>query len=661
MFKKTLFRSIMISCLIISSLYAAEPFFCPQIASYKIELTLDTESNTLDAHEILTWKNSTEEPTSEIWFHLYWNAFQNNQSTFLQERSRMGYDLSNIGQDDWGYCLIQSIELMGDQDIPVEDLGPTLEYKQPDDMNDRDQTVFSVKLPRPVEPGETISLEIIFSSKVPAPFSRTGRYKDYYFIAQWFPKIGVFQDGTWNCHQYHASSEYFADYGTYDIRITLPSSYKLGATGEYKNKTNNGDGTSTHQFYQHSVHDFAWTASPRFLKFTEDYEFTPGKSVKITLLLQPYHRNLKQRYMEAVKNAVRYASMWFGDYPYPTITCVDPAYNSRSGGMEYPTFFTGGAYFISPKGVPSPEGVTIHEFGHNYFYGLIGTNEFENAWMDEGMNSFLDTIIYHKACGEPFYSDAFLGIPIAFKKVTIPIESEGISRHRKTWNKDPLQRYSWMFMDQDSYGANSYGKGQLMMLTLQRMMGEELFSEMIKEYSIRYWWKHPKPEDFFSVVSEFAGEDMSWFFNQMVYGSDKLDYSIEGIKNHRVRYEQGFFDNQYVSGQKSEKEENLFLSEVLVRRLGGVQVPVEVLIEFRGGKKIIENWDGQHRWKKFAYKTPVKITRAVVDPRFVYVLDTNRTNNSFSLEPNKKAAYKWVMNWMVWLQHTMEMFAKLGS
>ena len=162
MFKKTLFRFITVCCLILSSLYAAELFFCPQIASYKIELTLDTESSTLDAHEILTWKNDTEEPTSEIWFHLYWNAFQNNRSTFLQERSRMGYDLPNIGKDDWGYCLIRSIKLVGDPDIPGEDLEPSLEYQQPDDMNDRDQTVFSVNLPRPVEPGETISLDIIF-------------------------------------------------------------------------------------------------------------------------------------------------------------------------------------------------------------------------------------------------------------------------------------------------------------------------------------------------------------------------------------------------------------------------------------------------------------------------------------------------------------------
>jgi len=659
--KKILFFGSVILFFMSILVYPAEVPFGPQTANYAMEVSLDTETDLIEGHEILSWKNSTDTPTDELWFHLYWNAFQNNKSTFILERSRRGVDFSNFEKDDWGYCRVKSIEIIKNEDFMGEDLVPTLEYRQPDDMNDQDQTVFSVKLPFTLEPEETITLSIRFLSKVPRPISRTGRYKNYYFIAQWFPKIGIFQEGSWNCHQYHASSEYFADYGTYDIKITLPSTFKVGATGQYKNKTNHEDGTTTHHFYQHSVHDFAWTASPDFLKFIENYEFVPGKSVKITLLLQPYHRHIKQRYMQAVKNAVKYASLWFGDYPYSTITCVDPAYNSRSGGMEYPTFFTGGTYFIVRKGIPRPEGVTIHEFGHNYFYGLIGTNEFENAWMDEGMNSFLDTVIYYQAYGEPFHSENYFGIPFVFKKITRPIESEGISRHRQTWNRDSMQRFSWRFMDRGSYGANAYAKGQLMMMTLQRMMGKELFQEMIKEYSRRHWWKHPEPEDFFSVVSEFAGEDMSWFFDQVVYGSERLDYSIGDIQNQKIKSPLGFFEDQYISSKSSKKSPVLFWSEVLVRRLGGVKVPVEVLIEFKGGKKILEKWDGQYRWKKFVYKTPVKINRAVVDPDFTYVLDINRTNNSFLIKPKKTGLYKWAMNWMLWLQHAMELFTKLGS
>ena len=129
----------------------------------------------------------------------------------------------------------------------------------------------------------------------------------------------------------------------------------MGATGEHLEIIDNGDGNTIHHFRQHSVHDFAWTASPRFLEFVENFEFTPGKTTEITLLLQPEHKKIKERYMNAVKNAIKYSSLWYGDYPYTTVTCVDPAYNSHSGGMEYPTFFTGGAYFLTRKGISRPE------------------------------------------------------------------------------------------------------------------------------------------------------------------------------------------------------------------------------------------------------------------------------------------------------------------
>jgi hypothetical protein len=372
-----------------ATLVPAQDTFCPQVANYFIDVTLDTEQHLLTGKEWVTWTNTSENPASELWFHLYWNAFQNNRSTFLKERAQRGEDISNLGPEDWGYCRVSSIRVIESPDFEAYDLTSRLRFRQPDDGNPFDQTVFSIRLPQPVAPGQSLDLVISFSSQVPKPISRTGVYKDYYFIAQWFPKLGVFQDGSWNCHQYHSSSEYFADYGTYNVKITLPSSYIIGATGEHREEQSNGDGTTTHHFYQHSVHDFAWVASPGLLCFTEEYAFAPGKTTRITLLLQPYHRGLKARYLAAVKNAIKYASLWFGDYPYSTATCVDPAYNSRSGGMEYPTFFTGGAYFLSRKGTPRPEGVTIHEFGHGYFYGLLGSNEFENAWMDEGMTSYI--------------------------------------------------------------------------------------------------------------------------------------------------------------------------------------------------------------------------------------------------------------------------------
>jgi hypothetical protein len=642
-------------------LYSADEPLCPQVASYTMDVALDTERNAIAGDEVLTWTNTTDNPTDELWFHLYWNAFQNNMSTFLIEGSRRGRGTTHFNMEDWGYCRVDSIKLVDEERSEEFDLLPSLTYRQPDDENSYDRTVFSVKLPYAVAPGKAIVLHIEFLSKIPRPISRTGVYEGSYFIAQWFPKIGVFEDGEWNCHQFHSSSEFFADYGTYDIHITLPSSFVVGATGEHRERTDNQNGTATHHFYQQSVHDFAWTASPYFLEYKEDFAFVPGKSTEITLLLQPYHKHLKDRYMNAVKNAIRYCSLFYGDYPYTTATCVDPAYNSRSGGMEYPTFFAGGAYFIVRKRSMSPEAVTIHEFGHGYFYGLVGSNEFENPWMDEGFTSFLDTEVYYAAYENPLYTRSYFGIPLTFKEVEIPMESDGISALRQTWNMDDMQRFSWQFMEGESYGANSYSKAELMLRTLQRYMGKEVFAHMIKAYSERWWFKHPKPHDFYTVVSEFAGQDMSWFLDQFVYGSAKCDYAVGGISSQPPRKPVGWIDGEYTEGKSPPEKTLIFESEVLVRRLGAVRIPVDVLVAFEDGTEVREEWDGQYRWKKFRYTGPSRIARAVVDPDFKLVVDVDRTNNSLVRKSGKAGALKWTSQWLVWLQHALEFFTIFGS
>jgi len=642
----------------------SEEALCDQIASYTMNVRLDPEKHLISGTEYLSWTNTSEKEAGELWFHLYWNAFQNNQSTFFQERARDGIPPPDFSIDDWGYCRIGSIRLVSHETKQEFDLTPFLEFRQPDDANVFDQTVAAVELPESLEPGESITLKIDFSARVPRPVSRTGVYRETYFIAQWFPKIGVYQNGNWNCHQYHAYSEYFADYGTYDVRITLPSSYVAGATGKRLEKKANSDGTTTHRFIQHSVHDFAWTASPYYLEFTEEFEFAPGKRTEITLLLQPYHRRLKDRYINAVKHAVRQASVRYGSYPYATITCVDPAYNSRSGGMEYPAFFTGGAHFLDRPGTGRPEGVTIHEFGHGYFYALVGSNEFENAWLDEGLTSFLDSEIYYAAYGEPFLFRRYFGIPVLFKDVTIPIELEDsslISQWRRTWNMDRIQRYSWKFMNKESYVTNAYFKPELMLRTLQRYMGKEAFAAMIKEYSETWWFKHPRPEDFYAAVSRHAGEDMSWFLDQFIYKSEKLDYAVGSIRNAPRQALSGWLDGVFRQREPGLPEDPIYESEVTVRRLGGVRIPVEIQIFFEDGRETTITWDGQYRWKRYAFSGPAKIEKVLVDPDFKLVLDTNRTNNSRTLKAPKLAPLKWTSNWMLWLQHALEFLNLFGG
>ena len=315
----------------------------PRNASYSIDVRLDTDKRSLTGREVLSWQNISSVTTTELQFHLYYNAWKNTQSTWMRERLfGRTTDLNERPAEDWAWIEVTAVRLIAAEDAPPIDLTDQTHYIAPDDGNRDDETVLVVLLPQPVTPGDTVNIEIEWTAKIPRTFARTGTIGDYFFIAQWFPKIGVLEETGWNCHQFHASTEFYADYGIYNVRITVPNEWVVGATGVERNVQDNGNGTTTHHYYQEDVHDFAWTTSPDFLDLWEDFTHPILPNVAIRLLLQPEHATQATRYIDATRSALKYYGEWFGAYPYDHITIVDPAWQSRSGGMEYPTFFTGG-------------------------------------------------------------------------------------------------------------------------------------------------------------------------------------------------------------------------------------------------------------------------------------------------------------------------------
>ncbi|HEX9975334.1 MAG TPA: M1 family peptidase, partial [bacterium] len=235
----------------------------PRIASYDIDVRLDAEKNLLHGAEKLTWFNKSQDRITELQFHLYLNAFRNTKSTFMIESggSHRGY---KIDDDGWGFIEVDKILLSSG-----EDLTDQLEFIHPDNDDLEDKTVIRVPLPRPLLPGRSITLDIDFTAKLPEPpFARTGTKKEYFFVGQWFPKIGVNIDGAWNCHQFHRNSEFFADFGVYDVHITVPKENIVGATGIEVEVTDNDDGTATHFYHAEDVHDSALTTSPELIEVT---------------------------------------------------------------------------------------------------------------------------------------------------------------------------------------------------------------------------------------------------------------------------------------------------------------------------------------------------------------------------------------------------------
>jgi hypothetical protein len=615
-----------------------------QVVSYEIKARLIPDSKTVEGHEVLTWTNDSANPVSELQFHLYMNAFKNNRSTFMKESggSSRGFKLD---KKNWGFITVKKIAIQDGADLTG---GMT--FIQPDDGNRDDQTVMKVILPAPVKPQERIALVIDFETRLPKVFARSGYSGNFFMVGQWFPKVGVLWNGAWNCHQYHASSEFFADYGTYRVELTVPEAYVVGATGRRSGETKNPDGTKTCVQVQEDVHDFAWTACPDFVESREKFAMTePPVETEMIFLIHRSHVGQKDRYVRALRQGLEFYSRHYGPYPYGTVTLVDPAPGAMgAGGMEYPTLFTAGTTSWLPAGVHLTEAVTIHEFGHGYWYGIVGSNEFEEAWLDEGINSYSEAKAMDHYYGPETSMISLGGLRIG----EIPYQRLNVIGSGRF---DPIVKKSWEYVSGSSYSLNVYSKAALMMLTLERWLGEDVMARVMKTYYERWKFRHPTTRDFVQVAEETSGRDLGWFFNQVLWSPDKLDYGISDLRAEEVKAPEGVFDGQAspslpAKGGKTEAAQKVFRNEVVVARFGEWVFPQEVQVVFADGEKIRETWDGRDRWKRFLYVKPVKVVSAEVDPDHKLVLDVNYTNNSMVLKPPRAPVLKYALGFIRWFQ-----------
>src|SRR5271165_6014092 len=233
-----------------------------RVVAYQIDAKYDPAQQTVDATETLTYRNLTGKPLDRFPFHLYLNAFQ-PKATWVREAHRDGGFRSSRVEEwdekDFGSNEVTSFEVVG-----MGDLTKQMKFISPDDGNPDDTTVFEVLLPRPIAPGQDVQFKIKFHAVFPEVVARTGYKRTFLLAGQWFPKVGVRWHGAWNCHQFHALTEFFADFGTYDVKITLPKNYVIGAAGVQTGDSDNGNGTKTVGFHAEDVHDFAWTADPNY-------------------------------------------------------------------------------------------------------------------------------------------------------------------------------------------------------------------------------------------------------------------------------------------------------------------------------------------------------------------------------------------------------------
>jgi hypothetical protein len=612
-----------------------------RVVAYRIDARLDPVRKTIDATETLTYHNLTGQSLAVFPFHLYLNAFQ-PKSTFMTE-VRLSGTRGTGPQSGWdpkhyGAIEVKSLEVVGQGDLTRQ-----IEFIQPDDGNRDDHTVFQLKLPKPAPPGGSVEFKFAFHDRLPEVVERTGYKRNFFMVGQWFPKVGVWWHGAWNCHQFHATSEFFADFGTFDVKTTVPANYVLGATGDPVATVNNPDGTKTLAWHGEDIHDFSWTASPDF-HLVEDSWTGGAGTVKIHLLMSPGNLRQTSRYLDAVKGTLDRFDRWYGPYPYDRITVVDPPHGAlNAGGMEYPTLITGGSAWWEPRGVRETEVVTEHEFGHQYWYGMVATNEFEEAWMDEGINSYTEAKILESLYGHGESDVNLLGLTM---------DDAGLLRmeYLNQPDTDPMARFAYKYMSTNAYGGITYGKTATVLLTLEGLIGEDTMQKAMHTYFMRYRFTHPTGEDFLKTIEEVSGQNLRWYYDQAVYGTSILDYEVLSIRSDRVDW--------YVQKPPPAKEGQMFYRDtVLVHRKGDFIFPVEVEVKFSNGERRREHWDGRERWIRYTYEKKARVLSAEVDPDHKVLLDRDFFNNSKTESPDRRATRKLSVYWLFVTQGMAQLLA----
>jgi hypothetical protein len=608
---------------------------------YEIEVELDPETHRLQGVERIRWTNVSGVETQELYLHLYLNAFSSSESTFMGGLARSNPEA--VPRSGWGWIRIDALRL--DED---PDLFSRLEFVRPDDGNENDFTLARLPLAVPVRPGGVVELELEFVVQLPRIVARTGYAGDFHFVAQWFPKLSVFGgESGWNAHQYHSTSEFFADFGSYRVVMTVPDEWVLAASG-FERSRKVADGKQTVVYDAEPVHDFAWCTAPAGLMEVVETDFDPGRDVPVSwfeetvdlldrspadlelppmtlrLLVPVEQRGLAPRMIKAARLSVAWFGLRYGAYPYPQLTIVSPPPGAEwAGGMEYPTLVTTGAGRFDAwppfSWLSSIEAVTAHEIGHQYFQGLVASNEFEQAWIDEGLTSFAET-----ACLEDMAEAGFLARPASpppwrMARLATATTALPVTPNRPAW----LQPNRW------SYFVAANFKPSLAFKTLEGLIGAPAMARGLRDFVERFRFQQVAGRDLVQTLGAAAGRDLEWFFDQAIASDAEPDWgvlSVEQRPRERVRgwrWEGGL----WLVDERDAPAEKTWWVELKLARRGELVGPVEVELEWSDGTVERRTWAGRERWSSWKFERKTKLRRVTVDPDGDWLLETRRADN----------------------------------
>lgn len=588
----------------------AEP---PRVASYDLSARLDPRSHEIHGEGVVRLTNTSDVPLSVLWFHLYLNAFKNERSTFMQEKTS-GFR-GQAKELTWGFIELTHAAL--ETDGGEVDLLPR---RRPPGEGSGDETELALELPEALPVGKTLQLRLGWTSRLPSVVLRTGFAGTFHLAGQWFPKLAKLEPAGFVHFPFHRFSEFYADFGDYRVRLDAPDDYVLGATGERLEESHD-NGRRRETYFARGVHDFAFTAWDGFVERTESID-----GIAVRTLAPKGHEAVVERQLATLRFALPHYGARYGKYPYPTLTVVHPpAEAAEAGGMEYPTFITTGGDPRTPAFARSIEAVTIHEFGHQYFYGLLASNEHASPFLDEGLNSFAEIDALER----------WLGTRTA--AVDLGAASFGIAdvhalTGRRHVHDAHVDSEAAAFPTGGAYGAQVYSRTSSLLETLRRVYGDEPFFEMLGGYTRAFRFRHPTEADLLDAVGSALGEPARAFLATGLSASGTMDVTALEATTGKRREPAGLFGEGGAREERKAETGADWVSSVVLSRRGTLALPVEVEFRFRDGSRRRRTWAiDSARTVQWTEESASELAAVVVDPERRLLIDDNWENNALVL------------------------------
>jgi hypothetical protein len=565
---------IALSCIFSCTIVFAQPELrWQQHVNYTMKVDVNVTTNRFTGSQKLEYTNNSTDKLDRVFYHLYWNAFQPNSS--MDTRSReLGKILIN-GRPDWDGRVKDRILNLTPEQIGYQKIISLKMNGVPQPFTYH-ETILEVKLTKPILPKTTVVFEMQFEAQVPLQVRRSGRDNPQtgvrYSMSQWYPKMCEYDYEGWHPTPYIAR-EFYGVWGDYDVTINIDKTYKLGGTGVLVNANDIGWGydqpgtdlkptaSVTHSWHLvgKNVHDFVWAADPAYRHIVRK---TPNNGPVINVIYHPKLNDAKgdsawEKVANAAVTVLPFIESHFGKYPYPQYSFI----HGGDGGMEYPM-----ATLVSSPSL----GTAFHEWMHSWYQMMLGTNESEYPWMDEGFASYAEDLVsafYNKYPSSQMYKNELNANPdnSRLKQLVASLPYNHAGAYNSYFNlaksdyAEPLTTHADHYNTNFGYSINAYSKGEVFMEQLGYITGASVRDKILLEYYKRWRFKHPNAADFLKVAQDVSGMQLDWYKEYWINTTKTIDYSIDSL------WEEGG------------------VSKIRLKRIGQMPMPIDVQLTLKDG------------------------------------------------------------------------------